>query len=946
MDAKTSGQVVRDGETQELDSIISGLDSMDDDTDEFGRMVLQHARDEQRMHNALQRSNQPFRKARPTPRIEHALEHRREPEATNGHGRGSPQETSAQNRAPSAASSNESEPPLNVPKDWGRKGKHSSSWLRRMRDPEPEAQTAQSEGEAILPHKTAFTGDDSQVVDWLAAGDSPISARRRRHGSSPEILQKQSMLREKTVSWDVEQDLTAASLLASTPAVPSRSRPADEYRRREIESIQHQAITTSRLERFSTERTSSDRVRQRLSGRLSRSPHEAVRPKNSPDLRQPRHDLSHNKENVPLSQQADSITKGLDTAAAANDAVRASAQKTRADAQALLRRLARASSKSPSPAPEPRNTINEKIHVSEGIESRLRASSAHAPEAITIDNGPFILEATPMPNRAHEAPAKTPVVTGAWVDTPGPRIESRASAHTTGPNTLYIPTNPTQEPQELSPQIGTLKRSRSAPAGPSSALTDLLHTARVNHTTAEYGDDTIASLEDLLDPTLRNLDPTLELDNDNDALQAELDHLQSTGRPASTADRDRENELRTIADMNKRLRTARLGIRDAKTGLKKFERDIDRATAASHEQSHSQTGALTCAACGHVVNQSVISTMLHEVTSWFIERDNGTTQLTPLSWTLFMLLMWFLAETALCTIVSPPMYAETMSGYGVDADAPRFPFALPTVILRPFKFLWWPVVKILGWVFGGLGSYLLEFMGLQGLASRVASVGSTWNNVGQSNAGATDPARLNAVLRRYGHLSHILEQNNRVAEDSVRNSDEDVGLEKRFNAFQRRYGPVNHILEHNNKAPEQRVWQSRDDDVPSAAEDKMMQDDGLEKRFNAFQRRYGSVNHILEQNNKPAQARVWDAQDDNDDVTFIAEDKIVHDDGVGKQKVLGSDFGSGWGFGLGNIKWRRSDEGSSKAQTWSQEDISTAKARPMTQRGWTDETMGDDDEFI
>jgi len=857
MNAKANRQWVRDGETQELDSIISGLDSMDDDTDEFGRMVLQHARDEQRMNNALQRPTQPFRKARPTPRIEHALENTREPEAM--HGRDSPQEAWEQNRAPSAASSNESEPPLNVPKGWGRKGKHSSSWLRRMRDPEPEAQAAQSEGEVILQHKTAFTGDDSLAVDWLAAGDSPISARRRRYGSSPEILQKQSALREKTVSWEAEQDFTAASLLASTPAVPSRSRTTEDHRRRGIESIQQQAITTNRLEHFSVERSSSDRVRQRLSGRLSRNPRETVRPRTSPEARQPRHDLSYNKENVPLSQQADSISKGLDTAAAANDAVRASAQKTRTDAQALLRRLARASSKSPSPAPEPIITTNEKIHVSEAAERRLRASSAHAPEAVTIDNGPFILEATPMPNRAHEVPAKTPVVTGAWVDTPGPRIESRSSAQTTSQNTLHIPANPIQEPQELSPQIGTLKRTQSAPAGPSSALTDLLHTARINHTSTEYGDDTIASLEDLLDPTLQNLDPTLELDTGDDALQAELDRLQSTGRPASTTDRDRENELRTIAGMNKRLRAARLGIRDAKTGLKKFERDIDRATSVSPAgQSLNQMGDVTCAACGHVPNHSVISTMLHEVSSLFVDRSRkGTTQLTPLSWTLLALLMWFAAEIATCALVTPPMYAETMNGYGVDADAPRFPFALPSVLLRPFKFLWWPVFKVLSLVFGGLGSYLVEFMGLEGLVgSGVAKAGSTWGNIGHSKAEASGTPRLNAVQRRYGSLR---------------------------------------------------------------------------------------LNQILEQN-KIAEESVWESQED--DVAFIAEDKIVHGDGVGKQKVLDSNAASGWGFGLGNIKWRRSDEGSSKAQTWSQEYIHAAKVRPTTQRGWTDDNTGDDDEFI
>ena len=856
MDAKVDRQWMRDGETQELASIISGLDSMDDDTDEFGRMVLQHARDEQRISHALQRPSQPFRKARPTPRIEHVLEGRREPEMLAG--RDSPQEPWEQNRAPSAASSNDSEPPLNVPKDWGRKCKHSSSWLRRMRDPEPEAQAALSEGEAILPHKTAFTGDDSLAVDWLAAADSPISARRRRYGSSPEILQKQNALREKAVSWEVEQDFTAASLLASTPAVPSRSHMSDDIRRREIDSIQHQAVAASRLEHFSVERSSSDRIRQRLSGRLSRNPREAARPKISPEPKHSRRDLSHDKENVPLSQQRSSVLKGLEAAVAANDNVRASAQKTRTDAQALLRRLARASSKSPSPAPESMAINHEKVRFSEEVDRRSRASSAHAPEAITMHNGPFVLEATPMPNCAHEAPAKTPVVTGAWVDTPRPRIETRAPAQITDQTTLHIPINPVQEPQELSPQNGSLKRTHSEPARPTSALTDLLTTARGNPTSNEYGEDTIASLEDLLDPTLQNLDNTLELDNDNDNLQAELDRLHSTGRPASKADRDRENELRTIAGMNKRLRAARLGIRDAKTGLRKFERDIGLATTTPTTTSTATTApsvpCTTCTASSHATNHSVISAALIEVSSLFVRRGERTKKLTPLSWTILALLAWYIAECVTCALVCPPLYAETMTGYGVDADAPRFPFALPGVLLRPLRFLWWPVLRLLVLVFGGLGRYLVEFMGLENLLGGPNSVGA-------------------GGLGTHSGRSAGLE-----------------GGSPASNAFVGGFGSA-------------REGEGRD-----------------------------SMRRVIQES-------IWDL---DEDVEFIAEDKIVHDEDV-KTKLSDTKSTSGWGFGFGNIRWRKSDKDSSNAQTWSDEYVSTAKIRPTTQRGWTGEDMGDDE---
>ena len=39
-----------------------------------------------------------------------------------------------------------------------------------------------------------------------------------------------------------------------------------------------------------------------------------------------------------------------------------------------------------------------------------------------------------------------------------------------------------------------------------------------------------------------------------------------------------------------------------------------------------------------------------------------------------------------------------MSGYGVDINAPRRPFVTITILLRPFEWLWRPVVTFLEWL--------------------------------------------------------------------------------------------------------------------------------------------------------------------------------------------------------------------------------------------------------
>ena len=48
-----------------------------------------------------------------------------------------------------------------------------------------------------------------------------------------------------------------------------------------------------------------------------------------------------------------------------------------------------------------------------------------------------------------------------------------------------------------------------------------------------------------------------------------------------------------------------------------------------------------------------------------------------------------------------------MVGFGVDMNAPEFPFVIPTLLLRPFKFLWKPIVDLLAWILNVLFEYLL-----------------------------------------------------------------------------------------------------------------------------------------------------------------------------------------------------------------------------------------------
>lgn len=51
-----------------------------------------------------------------------------------------------------------------------------------------------------------------------------------------------------------------------------------------------------------------------------------------------------------------------------------------------------------------------------------------------------------------------------------------------------------------------------------------------------------------------------------------------------------------------------------------------------------------------------------------------------------------------------------MIGYGVDPDAPRYPFVIPTLFFRPFRWLWQPLLQLFTWSCGMFFSYMYSFI--------------------------------------------------------------------------------------------------------------------------------------------------------------------------------------------------------------------------------------------
>ncbi|KAK4570252.1 hypothetical protein LTR86_002332 [Recurvomyces mirabilis] len=755
------------GENEMTRGSASGSDYSDqsafEETDEFGKRLLQHQRDVQRLNNALRPGQQAFRKARPRIRSGNRLAQ------TDGVA-----ETGVGER-PGSAESAVSEPAVNPPRQWATKAKPRSEWLRRKHAAAAsglDSDLHRADEGSIMPHVTAYTGDE----DWIAVAEEPLdpnemtppSMRRRRRESTPSSMQHMNTTINGAEGGE-DHDFTAADLLASTPALNRRNRRIDELTRQEIASIEKRGVTKRNLEQIldhTTLKTTEVRPVSAPSGEFV-----------SPPRR--RRSLMANKENLPPNGEVHGTYKGAETVGLVNRTAEAvtfkNAQRPahkRTDSYNLLKKLARVSSLSPSPA-KPQNEeviaavdkrtksvpeldfgplsaksansdylamarpksagakLAEKIREQESLdhakEQRLETPSEEAEEQ--HDDAPPELKIDPpdiddMP--APQPPArdsKTPLVTGAWLDTPGPTIDLRPLLNTTDSEINRAFGTPsaiaTLEPRD-DPLGNDGRRIVSEPVLAKSALADVLKDV-ANEPDLEFGDTTIQSLEDIVDPDTEVTDTVASMDVAAVA-QEVIDAIDAAdgaaSDPLTQAERDRRQERLAIESMNKHLRAARTSIKHANRGLRRVENKIETVQAASTPIAPetiihiTDDGRHVCPACGShpsIPPHSAWGALWREFTSCFytLPPASSTTdllsrlrniRLTYLGLFCTVWLLWFAVESALCYHYCPVLYADRMVGYGVkEWNPPQFPFVIPTVLFRPWKHLWGPVVHSLGW---------------------------------------------------------------------------------------------------------------------------------------------------------------------------------------------------------------------------------------------------------
>lgn len=641
--------------SDDTQSIYSDLSSLENDTDEFGRKLLQHIRDTQRIQN-LNSSAQAFRKARPNPRIALTLDNLQR-NSTLANEYRSASDGILTRSAPSVASSTASDPPLNLPREWGRKGRNNNDWLKRIRQ-DDQKQPSRLDGDAIYTHRTTFTGDRSPQrehaspthtqppVDTVKQTHSPNRTSPRQASTPPSARQQNNSL-DRIREWEEEQDLTSASLLTSTPAARSTAKQTmNSIRQREIQGIEKRGVASSRRQ-----------IWEQTSANTSPAQHGPVSPSDAEPAPRRRSVIS-NKENIPFSKATTDRTpplvrsKSIQSVGAVDKIIQATVPpaqqrpqfQPRTDSMSLLERLARVSSPSSSPTnkqvldaegtkrPEPSEKNNDPVEPAvKDLLVAPRPQTSPRPDETVQSRHKGVKETA-----SSELIAQTPIVTGAWVNTPRPgrEITSEVTAATQSTKTITQP------------------RRLTEPSLPTSALAavldDMRNNGKISDNDPTLGDSTIASLEDMMDPMTG--EPTITLNIPDSVLQnVESNNASVKAQADPDQSQDQSQEDSALTALGKKLDSTRTSIHEASEGLKRVEHQ-DRpesaavssaiqkrtttaggvATQSSGQSKHEHKCDGYCDSCGRPT--SVFRAAWSEFCSLYIRRDKRAKWGLRLTW--------------------------------------------------------------------------------------------------------------------------------------------------------------------------------------------------------------------------------------------------------------------------------------------------------------------------
>ncbi|RAK72745.1 uncharacterized protein BO72DRAFT_452372 [Aspergillus fijiensis CBS 313.89] len=218
------------------------------------------------------------------------------------------------------------------------------------------------------------------------------------------------------------------------------------------------------------------------------------------------------------------------------------------------------------------------------------------------------------------------------------------------------------------------KKPLVKPDLPKSALETVLQDFKAHKNMLDVGDDTIESLQGLLEGKPSE-NATAE-EEDAAYEKAILKKLELAGSG--------DNETVDLDRLNEKLKSLAENIQKVKSGLKSLEeqasRDAGVLTAPSAKGSQTSRATI-CAKC-QAETEGRVYTIISFPRLWKRDPISRRVRPTGLGWCLLIFLAWLYSETTMCDYYCHPIIANVCEGNCLRHDAPQFPYVIPTMLWR------------------------------------------------------------------------------------------------------------------------------------------------------------------------------------------------------------------------------------------------------------------------
>jgi hypothetical protein len=352
---------------------------------------------------------------------------------------------------------------------------------------------------------------------------------------------------------------------------------------------------------------------------------------------------------------------------------------------------------------DPEERITAEAKLFELQDNKSERNSIRAPSRSPSPSDDGKCDETPRP-KTDPLTLPTPKVTGAYIETPAPSTRKPRKSRSISPTYEIVnqvddvPASSNNNNTQQSSRRNSVARaeerakqkSRSTSSQPEitkqqyqprTSRPTLINTA----TPVSVADDIrkIAMEEQYEDSTLDEFDAMLESDAtathfmNNTVIQDPIVDLEydERGHPLSMEERERRIERLRLDRMNQQLKNTSFSIRDARHGIERLEHQVASATATA-------TPILDDQLYVHInfkipVPRLVVSTPPTQNRGRFAGLWERNWKFTWLGLILFIFSLWYVAESAMCSVYCHPKQSTRNTWHPSD---PFFPYAIPTKI--------------------------------------------------------------------------------------------------------------------------------------------------------------------------------------------------------------------------------------------------------------------------